>query len=229
MKITQSTSPNKSTGRSDWTPDIIVCHITEGSFEGAVSWLTNPASQVSSHFVVAQDGRVAQLVKIEDTAWANGTSSNPSDSRSNQNSRLAAVRERGVNANLYTISIEHEGRLSETQGALSPKQLTATTALIAHIRTEVKRIYGKEIPISREHIVAHADITPKWKPNCPGEKFPFNEIINYLKNPPSPWAQEAWEWAIQNNITDGTNPQGIPTREQMVKLLHNYEVFVRCQ
>jgi len=39
---------------------------------------------------------------------------------------------------------------------------------------------------------------------------------------PSDWAREAWEWGTQNGITDGTNPQGAPTREQVVQLLYNF-------
>ena len=42
--------------------------------------------------------------------------------------------------------------------------------------------------------------------------------------PPGPtfWAKEAWEWAVLNSLVDGTNPQGVATREQMVTLLHRY-------
>ena len=39
---------------------------------------------------------------------------------------------------------------------------------------------------------------------------------------PSPWAMAAWDWAVLNKITDGTNPQGMPTREQVVQLIYNY-------
>jgi len=39
---------------------------------------------------------------------------------------------------------------------------------------------------------------------------------------PSDWAREAWEWGTANGITDGTNPQGAPTREQVVQLLYNF-------
>lgn len=42
------------------------------------------------------------------------------------------------------------------------------------------------------------------------------------KNVPSNWAKEAWEWAIKEGITDGTNPQGAITREQVVTMLHRY-------
>jgi len=238
MNIIQRTTPNQNTGRSGWIPDMIACHITDGAFDGAVSWLTDPASQASSHFVVAKDGKVVQLVPIENTAWANGTNNIQNDSRGNMYSKLAAVRDRMVNANLYTISIEHEGKSAETQGALTTAQLDATVELIAYIRKEVKRIYGKDIPISRNNIVAHSDIAPRWKPNCPGAQFPFDEIIKRLStvdtpktepssDAPSTWAKESWEWAKKNKLTDGTNPQGVPTREQMMQLLYNYEKYIK--
>ena len=42
------------------------------------------------------------------------------------------------------------------------------------------------------------------------------------KDKPSSWAKEAWEWAKKEGITDGTNPQGNVTREQVVTMLHRY-------
>ena len=39
------------------------------------------------------------------------------------------------------------------------------------------------------------------------------------KNIPSSWAKKDWEQAIKEGITDGTNPQGIPTREQVVSMI----------
>jgi N-acetyl-anhydromuramyl-L-alanine amidase AmpD len=248
MHIEKLTTPNQNTGRAGGrTPDIIVCHITEGSFAGAVSWLRNPQAQASTHFVVARDGRITQLVNIADTAWGNGTTTG-TDNRGNRHSRLAAVRDRGVNANSFTISIEHEGRLAETNGALAPAQLDATVWLIAHIRAEVRRIYGFEIPIDRDHIVGHADITPRWKPNCPGPDFPFAEIIarlqpapakkeddgmtqekfNEMMNvyleqqaalPPSDWAKAELDAATKQGITDGTRPGQFATREQVALMV----------
>ena len=42
------------------------------------------------------------------------------------------------------------------------------------------------------------------------------------KNVPSSWAKEAWEWGVKEGITDGTNPQGAITREQVVTMLYRY-------
>ncbi len=39
------------------------------------------------------------------------------------------------------------------------------------------------------------------------------------KNTPSDWAKEAWEWAKKQGITDGSNPQGPVTREQVITML----------
>ena len=92
MNITRQMSPNFNRGRQGHVPDMIVCHITEGSFAGAVSWLANPASQVSAHFVVARDGRVTQMVEIGDTAWANGTNNTQNSNLWNGHSTLGVVR-----------------------------------------------------------------------------------------------------------------------------------------
>ena len=206
MKITKTPSPNRTIGRNGWHPDKIVCHITEGSFEGAVSWITNPASQVSYHYVVARDGRIVQAVDISDTAWANGTTANGANN-ANHLSHLEAVRRRNVNANLYTISISFEGRHSEKQGDLSPAQLTAGIQLIAHIREEVKQRFNVTIPLDSENIVGHSHITPRRKPNCPGRKFPFDEIIRQLngmtatpKNPTPQNTNETMRFDMNNGI-----------------------------
>lgn len=156
---------------------MIVCHITDGAYNGAVSWLCNPDSGASAHFVVARDGRITQLVDLTDTAWGNGTSTIPTESKYYGNSTIAAVRERKTNANYYTISIEHEGIFKETHGQLTEVQLQVTKELIMWIRSEVQRLYGIDIPLDRQHIVGHYEVAPKWKPNCPGYLYPFDEII----------------------------------------------------
>jgi hypothetical protein len=54
-----------------------VLHIAEGYFEGTIAWQKNPAARVSSHFVIAKDGRTAQIVDTDIRAWAQ-RSGNPS-------------------------------------------------------------------------------------------------------------------------------------------------------
>lgn len=226
MQITQMPSPNRNIGRQGWTPDFIVCHITESSsLSGAVSWLMNGAAQASYHFIVSRGGEIIQFVDIQNTAWANGTT-NGGDGRDNKYSLLQKVRDRRVNANLYSVSIGFEGRLSEKQGGLTDEQLQAGVWLINHIVSEVKRIYGAEIPVSREGIIGHNEITPRTKPNCPGAMFPYDGIIARLTDKPKPayWAKDAWEWATRTGITDGTRPAEAITRQEAVTMLFRYNL-----
>lgn len=51
--------------------DLIVVHDTEGGYSGAISWFAKPASQVSAHFVLREDGSEAvQMVRLDKKAWA---------------------------------------------------------------------------------------------------------------------------------------------------------------
>jgi len=240
MDITQRISPNQASGRQGQTPDFIVCHITGASFTSAINTILNRNNQVSYHFVIAGDGTLVQAVSVTNTAWANGTT-NSGDNRDNRHSTIPEVRQRRLNANLFTTSI---GFADSTNGALTQIQLSKGIDLIRHIRSEVKRVYSHDIPISRSRIIGHYEINPITKAFCPGPRFPFDEILQRLleKEPeniarpitppsisipatslqPSTWAAEAWAWGQSQGLTDGTNPQNPPTREQMMTLLHRY-------
>ena len=161
--------------RNGWKPDMIVNHITAGSTAtGAIATLCDPNREASAHFVIDKDGAVYQLVALDRAAWANGTSTSPSDSRYYGHSTLAAVRDRCTNANYYTVSIEH---VCVSGGALTPEQLAASIELHRYIIAEVKRLYGVTIPATREYIVGHCEINPVTKPNCPGAQFPYDSIL----------------------------------------------------
>lgn len=180
FKIVQKSSPNKMSRRG-WKPDVIASHITEGSYVGAVSWLRNPKSGASAHFVVSKKGEITQLVDIRESAWINGTSDDKRKNNHHSKSSLQLVRNRNVNANYYTIGIEHEGFYNQGGGKLTDIQLKATIWLHRHIIKEVKSIYGVDIKIDREHIVGHYQIDPIRKPNCPGRNFQWDELIQALK------------------------------------------------
>lgn len=174
MTIIQRPSPNFG-GRNGWKPDMIVNHITAGSTAvGALATLCNPAREASAHFVVDKDGTVYQLVALDRAAWANGTNNTVTDNRYYGRSTLNTVRMRRVNANLYTISIEH---VCVSGGTLTAAQLAASIELHRYIIAEIKRIYGVTIPVDRQHVVGHCEINPVTKPDCPGRDFPFDEIL----------------------------------------------------
>lgn len=43
----------------------------------------------------------------------------------------------------------------------------------------------------------------------------------------APWAQEAWQWAVLNNITDGTRPNDFITRQEVIALLHRFDNYLK--
>lgn len=185
INIIKYKSPNRFNGRASCTPDIIVCHITEGSYKSALNWMLNPSSKVASHFLIGKDGTIAQLVDLTNAAWCNGTSATKSSNVYYGKATNPLVKNRSMNANYYTISIEFEGIYATTKGALSDKQTQAAIDLIKWLKIEINRIYKKELVIDRNHLIGHYEINPVTKPYCPGKLFPFDNIIgqvNYIPN-----------------------------------------------
>lgn len=83
------TTSNKSS-RNGTRIKVIVLHATEGSYDGAVSWLCSPQSNASAHLVISKTGNTTRLVADADKAW-----------------HVAAD-------NPFTLGIEQEGYTSQT-------------------------------------------------------------------------------------------------------------------
>ena len=164
MELKQKLSPNYGS-RQGWIPDMVVYHITEGRYSGSVAWLCNPQSGASAHFVVSRAGEVTQLVPLKYAAWANGLKTSQY-----AKSALQTVRDRKVNPNLYTVSVEFEGIYEETHGALTAAQIKAGRELTRYIKDEIRTLYGREAV----EFAGHCMINPQGKPHCPGESFPYS-------------------------------------------------------
>jgi len=86
-------------------------HDTEGSFAGSVSWLQNPASNASAHYIFrSADGFLKQLVREADKAW------------------------HVVCWNPWTIGIEHEGYVAQPS-YFTPVMYQASALLVRHLST----------------------------------------------------------------------------------------------
>ncbi len=107
----------------------IVVHVTEGAFWGSVRWLKNPRAHASSHYVVARNGRIVQLVHLSDIAWHAG------------NWRV----------NSQSVGIEHEG-LTYGPDGFTDAQYRASARLTAWIANR------SLMPIDRAHIIGHAQV-----------------------------------------------------------------------
>lgn len=168
MNIQQYSTVNKSS-RNGYKPMFICWHIADGTYNGTISWETDKDSKVSSHFVLGKNGEVAQLVPLDMAAWTQGKIRNPTHPY--VKSHLS------VNPNQYCVSIECEGFWKETKGKLTDAQFNSAVELTKHIVSEVKKLYNIDIPVDREHMIGHCEINTVTRSHCPGELFPFDELI----------------------------------------------------
>ncbi|MCW6510330.1 N-acetylmuramoyl-L-alanine amidase [Lichenifustis flavocetrariae] len=147
-------SPNhgERLGNLAW-PDTIVLHYT-GMKDGpsAVDWLCNPASQVSSHYVVTEGGAILQLVPEERRAWHAGRSV------------WAGVSD--LNSASIGIEIVNGGHDHDLP-AFPDRQIEAVIALC--------RDTAARHAVPPERVLAHSDIAPGRKRD-PGERFPWARL-----------------------------------------------------
>ena len=74
LEVIEAPSPNFDERQSP--PDMVVIHYTGmETGEGAEAWLCDPESEVSSHYLVHEDGRIVQMVRETDRAWHAGRGS----------------------------------------------------------------------------------------------------------------------------------------------------------
>lgn len=146
-------SPNFGERRDGLTPDILLLHYTGmESGEAAEAWLCDPASEVSSHYLVHEDGRVVQMVRETDRAWHAGQSF------------WRGCRD--MNSCSIGIEIVNPGH----DGGLPAFPDVQIEAVIALCRDVVDRH-----AITPERVLAHSDVAPGRKVD-PGERFPWEEL-----------------------------------------------------
>ncbi|PTM92066.1 N-acetylmuramoyl-L-alanine amidase [Mycoplana dimorpha] len=146
-------SPNHGERRDGRRPDAIILHYTGmESTDGALAWLCAEESEVSSHYFVYEDGRIAQLVPESRRAWHAGKSNWKGE----------------TDINSCSIGIEianpgHPGGLPDFPEA----QIAAVV--------ELCRNCGERWRIAPERVLAHSDVAPIRKVD-PGEKFPWERL-----------------------------------------------------
>lgn len=145
-----SPSPNFGERRDSRSPDMIILHYTGmPTAEGAFDWLQRPESEVSSHYFVFEDGRVAQLVAEASRAWHAGKS--------------CWRGEADINSASIGIEIANPGH----PGGLPDFPQPQIDAVVRLCRDIIDRN-----SIAAERVLAHSDVAPVRKID-PGERFPW--------------------------------------------------------
>ena len=146
-------SPNHGERRNFLRADSIILHYTGmATADSAISLLRDPTTEVSSHYVVEEDGRIVQLVPESRRAWHAGIS--------------CWRGERDMNSASIGVEICNPGH----EGGSPPfpaRQIEAVIALCRDIATRCV--------IRPERVLAHSDIAPARKRD-PGEAFPWEAL-----------------------------------------------------
>ena len=143
-------SPNHGERRNGRTPDSILLHYTGmPTAEGALARLCDPAAEVSSHYLVMEDGRVLQLAPEARRAWHAGAGRWKEDSDLNS-----------CSIGIEIVNQGHDGDLPP----YPPAQIEAVIDLCADIIARHA--------MAPERVLAHSDIAPGRKRD-PGEHFPW--------------------------------------------------------
>ena len=142
---------------------MVVLHYTEmQSAEAALERMCDPASEVSAHYLISEQGEVVRLVPEDKRAWHAGVSYWRGHT--------------DVNGRSIGIELDHPGHAWGYREFSQP-QFEALVPLLARI--------VKDYNIPRANVVGHSDVAPTRKID-PGELFPWDRLAQYRLCLPRP-------------------------------------------
>jgi N-acetylmuramoyl-L-alanine amidase len=153
MEIAVRSSPNFGPRRGGLRPTLVVLHHTAMlTAEAALERLCDPGSQVSAHYLVAEDGRVWRLVDEGERAWHAGAG------------RWAGADD--VNSRSVGIELANAGPLAGFPPFPEP-QMGALEALVDSVMARWA--------IPPQGVIGHSDMAPGRKAD-PGPKFDWRRL-----------------------------------------------------
>jgi N-acetylmuramoyl-L-alanine amidase len=127
---------------------IIIHHTAQDSLQQTLKTFTLTRTQVSSHYVISDDGEVVQMLNDYLRAWHGGN----------------AIWGRNTDINSASIGIELDNNGAEP---FSEAQMNSLLALLSRLK--------KEYNIPAQNIIAHSDIAPTRKSD-PSAFFPWKNL-----------------------------------------------------
>uniref|UniRef100_UPI003EB9C50B N-acetylmuramoyl-L-alanine amidase n=1 Tax=Streptomyces tabacisoli TaxID=3156398 RepID=UPI003EB9C50B len=136
---------------ADYPIDMVVVHVTQGSYSGTLQVFKDPWHGASAHYVVRKDGHIAQMIRELDVAFHAGNR----------------------DYNQRSIGIEHEGFVDR------PEDFTAAMyASSAKLTAGICRRYG--IPVDRKHIIGHVEV-PGTDHTDPGLHWDWDRYMRLVR------------------------------------------------
>lgn len=151
LKLTTRQSPNCGQRRDGVTPDMVVIHYTAmTTARAAADTLCNPETEVSAHYLIAEDGEVLSLVPEALRAWHAG----------------AGSWGRVTDVNSYSIGIE-----------LANSGFTPFAAVQMDALTDLLKGIKARWDIRPERVIGHSDMAPGRKID-PGARFDWRRLAH---------------------------------------------------
>ncbi|WP_086866029.1 N-acetylmuramoyl-L-alanine amidase [Streptomyces viridochromogenes] len=136
---------------ADYGIDMVVVHVTQGSFASAVKVFQDPEHKAAAHYIVRKDGHVTQMIRELDVAYHAGN-------------RLYNER---------SVGIEHEGFVERPED-LTDAMYEASARLTARICARY------DIPVDREHIIGHVEV-PGTDHTDPGRHWDWDRYMKLVR------------------------------------------------
>lgn len=145
VPVEQRPSPNFDARRPNY---VIIHHTSDASAEESLAVLSEPAREVSAHYLIGRDGRIFQLVDELARAWHAGES--------------YWGGQHDLNSASIGIELDNDGR-----EPFSEPQVQALIALLADLKARYN--------IPTANFLGHADIAPGRKVD-PSRVFPWKRL-----------------------------------------------------
>ncbi|MFI8894589.1 N-acetylmuramoyl-L-alanine amidase [Streptomyces paradoxus] len=135
----------------DFGIDMVIVHVTQGSFDSAVKAFRDPGHKAATHYIVRQDGHVTQMIRELDVAYHAGNR----------------------DYNERSVGIEHEGFVDRPQD-FTDEMYEASARLTARICARY------DIPVDREHIIGHVEV-PGADHTDPGRHWDWDKYMRLVR------------------------------------------------
>lgn len=189
-------SPNFGPRRDGLKPSMVVIHFTGmASCDAALERLCDPQAQVSSHYLIAEDGTLMALVAEDQRAWHAGAGAWRG---------LADVNSRSIG-----IELANTGHHPFPEG-----QMQRLTGLLAQI------IDRWDVPL--RDVIGHSDMAPDRKED-PGPRFDWARLarMGLAFAPPVAVAAESNPPPLARSLTTIGYPDA-PDERRLLAFRHRY-------
>jgi hypothetical protein len=141
---------------------LVVVHVSEGTYAGAISWFRNPRAHASANYVVGREGAITRMVSNRDVAWHAGNGW----------------------VNRHSLGVEHEG-YTGVVGTVTDAEYRSSAVLVAAL------LRRSLLPIDRRHVIGHNEVPDPLRPwltggfshhTDPGRYWDWGRYMAYVRS-----------------------------------------------